>query len=116
MKAASGQKEPPNQGTTTDVEPVSHLLPYCDAMFIDNACRALLLDVPRAFRPSDTEKFFSYNNRHDFLGYLRGVRDGISTDQLAAVKLLYGEHYTEDLVGVGQPAPSVPELDDEEDG
>ena len=116
MKAASGQKEPPNQGTTTDVETVSHLLPYCDAMFIDNACRALLLDVPRAFRSSDTAKLFSYNNRRDFLGYLRGVRDGISTDQLAAVKLLYGERYTEDLVGVEQPAPSVPELDDEEDG
>jgi hypothetical protein len=33
-KAAAGQKEIPNQGTVTDINIVSTLLPYCDAMFV----------------------------------------------------------------------------------
>ncbi len=32
MRAGQGQKEPPDEGTTTDVETVAHLLPYSDAM------------------------------------------------------------------------------------
>lgn len=100
IKVASGQRKPPNQGTMTDIETVSHLLPYCDAMFVDNSCRALLLDVPEYLRPSDTQKLFSLNVRADFLNYLRCIRDGISREQLDAVKSLYGERYTEGLVGV----------------
>ncbi len=30
MRAAGGQKEPPNIGTTVDIDTVSHLLPYCE--------------------------------------------------------------------------------------
>jgi hypothetical protein len=41
MRAASGQKEPPDTGTTTDIDTVSHLIPYCDVMFIDNGCRVV---------------------------------------------------------------------------
>ena len=48
-KAAAGQKEIPNQGTVTDINIVSTLLPYCDAMFVDNGCRALLQDIPRDY-------------------------------------------------------------------
>jgi hypothetical protein len=48
-KAAAGQKEIPNQGTATDIDIVSTLLPYCDAMFVDNKCRALLRDIPRDY-------------------------------------------------------------------
>jgi len=29
-----------NEGMTTDIETVAHLLPYCDAMFMDNECRS----------------------------------------------------------------------------
>jgi len=49
MKAAAGQKEPPNQGTATDINIVSTLLPYCDAMIMDSKCRALLQDIPGEF-------------------------------------------------------------------
>lgn len=47
QKAAAGQKRPPNQGTSNDVNILSTLLPYCDAMFVDNECRALWQDIPR---------------------------------------------------------------------
>src|SRR5260370_42636779 len=45
QKAAAGQKKVPNRGTFTDVNILSTLLPYCDAMFMDNGCRALLQDI-----------------------------------------------------------------------
>lgn len=93
MRAAQGQKEPPNEGTTTDVDTVAHLLPYCDAMFMDNGCRSLLLDVPTALRPLDTTKVFSLNVKTQFLSYLRSVRDGISAEQVQAIREVYGDDH-----------------------
>ena len=97
MRAAQGQKEPPNEGTTTDIDTVAHLLPYCDAMFMDNGCRSLLLDVPTALRPPETAKVFSLNVKTQFLDYLRSIRDGISAEHVQAIREVYGD---DDLEGV----------------
>jgi hypothetical protein len=97
MRAAGGQKEPPNIGTATDIETVSHLLRYCDAMFVDNGCRSLFLDVPKNLRPADSEKIFSPNAKAKFLDRLRGIRDSISKEQLQAVREIYGDCYAGDL-------------------
>ena len=45
-KAAAGQKRLPNRGMVNDFTIVSSLLPYCDAMFIDNECRSYLQEHP----------------------------------------------------------------------
>lgn len=91
MRAAQGQKEPPNEGTTTDIDTVAHLLPYCDAMFMDNGCRSLLLDVPLALRPPETARVFSPNAKEQFLDYLRSIREGISTEHVEAIREVYGD-------------------------
>lgn len=91
MRAAAGQKEPPNEGMTTDVDTVAHLLPYCDAMLMDNDCRALLLNVPREFRPPEAAKAYSLNNRTDFMDHLRAIRANITADHAQALKDLYGD-------------------------
>ena len=95
MRAAQGQKEPPDEGTTTDVDTVAHLLPYCDAMFMDNRCRSLLLDVPKGLRPPETAKVFSLNIKAQFLGYLRSIRDGIPPEHVAAIREVYGDAHLE---------------------
>jgi hypothetical protein len=95
MRAAQGQKEPPNEGTTTDIDTVAHLLPYCDAMFMDNGCRSLLLDVPTALRPPETAKVFSLNVKTQFLDYLRSIRDGISAEHIQAIREVYGDGHLE---------------------
>jgi hypothetical protein len=95
MRAAQGQKEPPDEGTTTDVETVAHLLPYCDAMFMDNRCRSLLLDVPKDLRPPETARVFSLNIKAQFMDYLRSIRDGISPEHLAAIREVYGGDHLE---------------------
>jgi hypothetical protein len=95
MRVSNGQKEPPNIGTTTDIETVAHLLPYCDLMFIDNGCRSLFIDIPRDLRPGWSERLFSMNNRIEFLNRLREIRDSISQKQLDAIREVYGDSYAE---------------------
>src|SRR5487761_756417 len=95
MRAAQGQKEPPDEGTTTDVETVAHLLPYCDAMFMDNGCRSLLLDVPKDLRPPETKRVFSLNIKAQYLDYLRSIRDGITPEHVAAIREVYGDDHLE---------------------
>jgi hypothetical protein len=95
VRAALGQKEPPDEGTTTDVETMAHLLPYCDAMFMDNGCRSLLLDVPLDLRPPDTARVFSLNVRDEFLDYLRSIRDGMTAGHVAAIREIYGDDHLE---------------------
>lgn len=91
MRAAGGQKDPPDEGTTTDIDTVAHLLPYCDAMFVDNRCRSLLLDVPKSLRPPETERLFSLNIKERFLDYLRSIRNGIAAEHVAAIREVYGD-------------------------
>jgi hypothetical protein len=82
QKAAAGQKKVPNQGTFTDVNIVSTLLPYCDAMFIDNGCRALLQDIPKEHKLPFPCKVFSPNTGADFIRYLMEIRDSASPEAL----------------------------------
>ena len=93
------QTKIPDEGTTTDIEIVAHLMPYCDAMFIDNGCRSLFLDMPKSHRPPEHVKLFSPNTKNAFLQHLRGIRDSISQIQLDAVREVYGMRNTEGLVG-----------------
>jgi hypothetical protein len=95
MRAAQGQKAPPDEGTTTDIETVAHLLPYCDAMFMDKGCLSLLLDVPKNLRPPETAKVFSLNLKAQFLNYLRSIRDGITAEHVAAIREVYGDDHLE---------------------
>jgi hypothetical protein len=97
MRAAQGQKEPPDEGTATDVDTVAHLMPYCDALFMDNGCRSLLLDIPTTLRPPETAKVFSLNVKAQFLDYLRSIRDGISAEHVQAIREVYGDDH---LAGV----------------
>ena len=93
MRAAAGQKEPPNEGMTTDIETIAYLLPYCDAMLMDNDCRALLRNIPTALRPAEVERVYSLNSRTEFLGYLRSIRASITPEHLDALREVYGEEY-----------------------
>ena len=89
-KAAAGQKEVPNQGTATDVNIVSTLLPYCDAMFVDNKCRALLQDVPKDYALPYACKVFSPRTGADFIRYLTEIRDSVTPEHLKLIEEVYG--------------------------
>jgi hypothetical protein len=90
QKAAAGQKRPPNQGTSNDVNMLSTLLPYCDAMFVDNECRALWQDIPRNYKVPYSCALFSPNVGHEFLRYLKKIRDSATPEHLKIVSEIYG--------------------------
>jgi hypothetical protein len=89
-KAAAGQREPPNKGTISDISFISTLLPYCDAMFIDNKSRALINDLPRAYALPFRCKIFSLSNKEEFLAYLGSLMNSATPEHLATVESLYG--------------------------
>ncbi len=104
-KAASGQKRIPNRGTANDVEIVSTLLPYCDAMFMDNECRALLQDIPKSHALPYRCRVFSPKTGTDFIRYLTEIRDSVTPEHLKLIEEVYGpdpfEPYS-GIHGVGQ--------------
>jgi hypothetical protein len=111
-KAAAGQKEIPNQGTLTDINIVSTLMPYCDAMLVDNKCRALLHDIPRGFRLPYACKVFSPNTGTEFIRYLTAIRDSVTSGHLKLVEEVYGPDPMKPQSGiydVGERARAVSE-------
>jgi hypothetical protein len=89
-KAASGQKRMPNQGTANDFEIVSTLLPYCDAMFMDNECSALWHDIPKSYKLPYRCRVFSPNTGAEFIRYLTDIRDSVTPEHLKLVEEVYG--------------------------
>jgi len=89
-KAASGRKQPPNRGCVTDIEIVSTLLPYCDAMFIDNEFRGYLSESPLCDEIKYGTRIFSYKTKEAFLEYLDDIALNASRSHLEKVREVYG--------------------------
>lgn len=104
MKAAAGQKTPPDEGMATDIDIVSTLLPYCDAMFVDRTCRSLLLDIPKSHKLPYQCRVFSMANKDEFLQYLREIRASATAEHIALLHTVYGPSVLEapkSIHGVG---------------
>ena len=99
-KAAAGQKEVPNQGTAIDIRLVSMLLPYCDAMFVDNKTRALLMDVPKKFALPYPCRVFSVNCGNDFIKYLTEIRNEATPQHLKLIEQVYGPNPLKPQTGI----------------
>ena len=89
-KVAAGRKKPPTKGFATDVEIVSTLLPYCDAMFIDNECAGYLAEEPLCNEIKYGTKIFSLNTKDEFLEYLDGIKTDAPKEHFDVVKEVYG--------------------------
>jgi hypothetical protein len=90
LRATAGQKKMPDQGTLNDVSIVSTLLPYCDAMFVDDGCRALLKDIPKEYKLPYPCQVFSKNIGQEFLAYLRSIRESVTPEHLQIMQDVYG--------------------------
>jgi len=94
-KAASGQKRPPNRGMCNDIDCISTLLPYCDAMFIDNECHGYLQESPLRECITYGTKTFGWNNRKEFLAYLSGILSSGSKEHLRLIEEVYGPGWSQ---------------------
>lgn len=91
--ATGGQTQPPDRGTLNDVKTVASVLPYCDAIFVDNYVAGLLGEVPLRSRISYGTQVFAQNRRDEFLVYLDELRAAASDDHVELVREVYGEGY-----------------------
>ena len=90
-KAASGGIRPPSRGMSNDINTISTLLPYCDAMFIDKECWTYLNEGPLRTELNFGTKLFSLNNKQEFFEYLDAIRNSATPEHLATVRAVYGE-------------------------
>jgi hypothetical protein len=103
-KAVSGQKKPPNRGANSDFECISSLIPYCDAMMIDNACAAYLLEEPLKSKFQNYGKIFCQNSADQFLEYLNSIESSAEPSHLQLVREIYGDN-------VGKPYTDIFDLE-----
>ena len=90
-KAAAGMKKLPSQGLSNDVDAISTLLPYCDAMFIDNECRAYFDEEPLRSNLTHKARLFSLKNKEAFLEYLDSIKAGMTAEHAQIVDGIYGD-------------------------
>lgn len=92
-RASQGQKQPPNRGMSNDIDVVATLLPYCDAMFVDRECAALLGNIPKGYSLGYGTAVFSPASRTEFLEYLRRIEAEADPCVLSCVRNVYGDSW-----------------------
>jgi hypothetical protein len=92
-KAAAGQKRPPSRGTVNDIRVIGSILPYCDAMFVDNEMRGYLREEPLTTELQYGVRVFSKNNLDDFLSYLDEIERAADPAHVALVERVYGKDW-----------------------
>jgi hypothetical protein len=97
-KAAAGRKKPPNRGMSNDIAIISSLLPYCDAMFIDNECHSYLQEQPLCKAINYETAIFSQNNKEEFMTFLNNLESIASAEHLDKVKDVYGTDWKKPYV------------------
>lgn len=94
-QAAHGsRKRPPNVGMVNDISMVSTLLPYCDAIFVDNEMHSLLKQgqIKKEVDKYKTQ-IFSLSDRDSFINYLDEIKNQASKEHLNKVVEVYGEDW-----------------------
>ncbi len=92
-EASLGRKNPYNRGTFNDVEFVSTLAPYCNAMFIDKEFQTRICNEPLKSRLGLSDKIYSLNTQNEFMAYLEEIENKMSKKHLKLVHEVYGDWY-----------------------
>ena len=90
-KKAAAQKKPPTQGFHNDVDVMSCILPYCDAMFMDREMAAYWREIqgtPSRRLPFET-KLFSLFTKAEFLAYLDQLEQSVPERQSRLAREIY---------------------------
>jgi Zn ribbon nucleic-acid-binding protein len=90
-QTALGRTNPPSRGMFNDVFAIGSLLPYCDAMFIDNEMAGLISNNPVRKEIGYTTKIFSSRTFSDFMSYLDSIETNADPKHLQYVADAYGE-------------------------
>ncbi len=81
-----------------DIRMVSTVLPYCDAMFVDNEIRNLLSETDILAELGFTTPVYSMRNISEFFEYLDGILKTVSADHRKLLSEVYGDSWTTPFV------------------
>jgi hypothetical protein len=90
-KKAASQVKPPTQGFNNDIDVMSCLLPYCDAMFMDNEMTTFWREIQGTTNrrlPFKTE-VFSLRRKEEFLSYLDQLERSVPDEQRRIASEIY---------------------------
>jgi len=90
VRASLQQAPNPDAGMITDLNTVATLLPYCDAIFIDNRCADLLHAATEHVPLEYKARVFSTRNREKLLDWLDEIEAVADPEHLALVEEVYG--------------------------
>ena len=90
-KKAPAQVKPPTQGFHNDVDVMSCVLPYCDAMFMDNEMAAYWREIQgtASRRVPFATRVFSLSSKDRFLAYLDDLEQAVSDEQRRITSEIY---------------------------
>lgn len=90
-KKAASQEKLPTQGFFSDVDVMSCLIPYCDAMFLDRECAAYWKEIQSspARRMGYETRIFSMATKDEFLSYLDDQEYAVPEEQRRYATELY---------------------------
>lgn len=82
----------PNPGPSIshDVDFVSSYLPYCDLLFIENACEEILTNPPASANVPEHSKIYCSRTRDRFIGALEQIEASAPADVIGASAEVYG--------------------------
>jgi hypothetical protein len=91
-RKAISQLKHPTEGFHTDVDVMSCLLPYCDAMFMDKEIATYWREIqgtPSRRLPFET-RVFSHSTKNEFLAYLDELEGAVPVNQRRFATEVYG--------------------------
>jgi hypothetical protein len=104
-KASQGKKTLPTKGMVTDVKTIASVSPYCDAMLIDNECRAILNEEPLKTKLKLHTLFFSQSNIKEFMDYLDNIEKSAKPKHIKTIKEVYGDTWGQPFVEMYDQEP-----------
>jgi transcription elongation factor Elf1 len=100
VEASIGQAPRPDQGMIADINVISTVLPYCDAMFIDNRARRYL-EKARDQVPLDyATVVFSESSREQLLQWLDDLETSVSPDHRELIEQVYGDTWLQPYTSI----------------
>lgn len=99
--STGGRKNPPNVGMVNDIDMVSTLLPYCDAILVDNDMRSILnFREVKKIREIYKTKVFSLSNKNELFLYLKTIKNKASRNHYKIIENVYGKDWRQPFFGM----------------
>lgn len=90
--STGGRQNPPNVGMMNDIDMISILLPYCDAMIVDRDMYSILNFGPvKKILKNYPAKVFSLSNKTELFDYLEKIKKGASKNHFKLIEKIYGK-------------------------